>query len=102
MVRRPLAAVIALLAGLVPAIAQVPSTLPPNTVVGRAGISAGPPQAIPFINLFNSILAGQSPGCLTITASPVGSNTLGCLPAITNYGAVTQGTTATNNAAIVR
>lgn len=53
--RRTFAAVFALLAGLLPAAAQVPpfpSTLPASTVVGRSAISSGPSQAIPFATLY--------------------------------------------------
>jgi hypothetical protein len=66
MVRRPLAAVIALLAGLLPALAQVPSTLPANTVLGRLGVTAGKPQAIPFDTLFSS--ANVQPITTNLTA----------------------------------
>src|SRR5262245_54859967 len=49
-----------LLAGLASAAAQpLPTTLPPNTVVGRLGITAGPAQAIPFSVLTSSLFGMQ-------------------------------------------
>lgn len=53
--------IIALLAGLFPAIAaaQVGNiTLPPQTVVGRSGIGSGPAQAIPFSQLIALMTSG--------------------------------------------
>src|SRR5215475_12080968 len=69
------------LAGLVLAVsvtadAQVvpfPQSLPPNTVIGRTGISAGPAQAIPF-SVLNSRLS-----------------VIGLF--VTNFGAVCDGVT---------
>jgi hypothetical protein len=62
---RKLLAAIALLAGLVPAAAQVPNfpqTLPANSVVGRLGIGPGPSQAIPFAVLTGDLLNSLTPG----------------------------------------
>src|SRR6267142_2647442 len=53
-----------------------PQSLPPNTVVGRTGISAGPAQAIPF-SVFRQVVL-NSTQCLNITSAPfngVGDNT---------------------------
>lgn len=50
--RRLFAAFLALIAGLTPAIPQgIPTTIPPNSVIGRLGVSAGPPQVIPFATI---------------------------------------------------
>src|SRR5258708_4251496 len=44
-------------------IVPFPQSLPPNTVVGRTGISAGPAQAIPFAILTSNLLNfSGSPG----------------------------------------
>lgn len=48
--RRTILALLAV-ALIAPAAAQVPTTLPANTVVGRLGIGSGPAQAIPFATL---------------------------------------------------
>ena len=58
-------AVLLLLLGTYGAIAQ-PTTLPPNTVVGRLGIGPGPAQAIPFLQLFSLGMA---------VAPPIGATT---------------------------
>lgn len=69
---------LALLAALLPSLAaaQVPSTLPANTVLGRLGVGAGPVQAIPFATLGptllgtglgGGVLAGLTPA---FTATP--------------------------------
>ncbi len=90
-----------------PAVAQnpqFPQTLPPNTVVGRSGISAGPAQAIPFAALTPGLLAAASgdfactlsPSTCTINAGVVGNsklanmaaNTIKCNP--TGSSAVSQ------------
>lgn len=42
------AAVLAAFSFALPAAAQFPANMPPNTVYGRSGISTGPGQAIPF------------------------------------------------------
>jgi hypothetical protein len=49
-----------------PALAQVPSTLPANSVVGRLGVTAGKPQAIPFDTLFSA--ANIQPVTANLTA----------------------------------
>lgn len=63
MITRALTALFIMVAGLVggtlPAASQAnlyPSTLPPNTVIGRTGIIAGPPQAIPFSILIQDLV----------------------------------------------
>jgi len=72
--KRTVFAALALLAGLLPAVAQLPQTLPSNTVVGRLGIGSGPGQAIPFSvlssNLFTSL-------CTTSGAFPIYNATTG-------------------------
>jgi hypothetical protein len=60
-----LAAFLALVTA-VPALAQVPSTLPANTVLGRLGVIAGKPQAIPFDTLFSA--ANVQPVTANLTA----------------------------------
>lgn len=71
------------------AIPQVaPSTLPPSTVWGRLGISAGPGQAIPF-----SILNANFFSSLCTTA--------GAFPVYNSSTALWQCSTATNAAAVV-
>lgn len=73
--RKTIGTAFALFGALVAAvsIAQVaPSTLPPSTVWGRLGISAGPGQAIPF-----SILGAR----------------FSTVASVTNYGALCDGTT---------
>jgi hypothetical protein len=49
-----------------PALAQVPSTLPANSVLGRLGVTAGKPQAIPFDTLFSA--ANIQPVTANLTA----------------------------------
>lgn len=62
MITRALTALFIMVAGLVggilPAASQAnlyPSTLQPNTVIGRTGVSAGPPQAVPFSILIQDL-----------------------------------------------
>jgi hypothetical protein len=44
-----------------PAIAQVPPTLQPNTVLGRLGATPGPAQQIPFTTLSSQLSIGATP-----------------------------------------
>jgi len=72
---RRTAKAIAFLVGFLPfaAVAQVanyPQTLPPNTVVGRLGVSAGPSQAIPFAVFLSNLSGSQSAN--TVYSAPSG------------------------------
>lgn len=74
---RRTAKAIAFLAGFAPlaAVAQVanyPQTLPPNTVIGRLGISAGPSQAIP-LSLLQSNLSGVQSANQVYAGPTIGS-----------------------------
>lgn len=68
---RKILAISALLAGLLPAAAQVPNfpqTLPANTVVGRLGTGAGPSQAIPFATLSAQLFSATNVSTVFNTA----------------------------------
>lgn len=83
---RKITAVLAFLVGLLPVLsaAQVPSTLPPNSVMGRLGIptQGGPAQSIPFATLATQLGLGTGGNRtkiianLTIYARSDGSDTL--------------------------
>lgn len=51
-----------------PSPAQQPITLPPGTVYGRLGVTAGPGQAIPFATLYSNLLSAQTAN--TVLAGP--------------------------------
>lgn len=75
---RKLFRAVALVAGLWPAISfgQVPffpQTLPPSTVVGRLGLSAGPTEAIPFLNLVQALSQQVIPGSGSLVVGPATS-----------------------------
>lgn len=60
---------LAFIAGIIPAIAaaQQFNTLPPNTVIGRLGTSAGPAQALPLSSVFSTSVFDQlstTPGAI--------------------------------------
>lgn len=60
---------LAFMAGLIPAIAaaQQFNTIPPNTVIGRLGVSAGPAQALPLSTVFSTSIFDQlstTPGAI--------------------------------------
>lgn len=100
---RALSVVLALLLpSLAVAQTQLP-TLPPNTVLGRLGVNAGPAQAIPFANFFDqaildttfgstrgSIIERGATGWRAITPGPTGtffgSNGAGADPSYQNFG----------------
>lgn len=72
MLRRLILALLALAASAT-ALAQsppFPTTLPPNTVVGRTGVSPGPAQAIPFGNLASLLPNVSNVATATTTSTP--------------------------------
>src|SRR5580692_9802185 len=67
---RQIAKVLAFLVGFLPALAaaQIPPSMQPNTVIGRGAFpsNGGPPQSIPFAQLFaNAGLAAGPQSCST-------------------------------------
>jgi hypothetical protein len=76
-----MATVLALVGLTVAAHAQIPQTLSPNVVVGRLGVTPGPPQQIPFNTLAAQLVLS---GCNIFTAGSTG-----CVPAsgggVTNF-----------------
>lgn len=104
--------------GLLPGFAHAqsssfPQTLPPNTLVGRLGISAGPAQAIPFATFFanqplaagkvwigsaGNLAAPQTPSG-DLAVSTAGAFTLASVNVTTGvFGSATQCVTVTTNA----
>lgn len=71
-------ALAALIAGSCPAIAQVPQTMPANTIFGRLGIGAGPGQAIPL-----SVLASQINASVVLGPSSCSDNIIARFDGIT-------------------
>lgn len=63
-------AILALLASFSAAAQTFPQTLPPNTVYGRLGVSAGPGQAIPFATLSSQLFVNSSCLQINLTGAP--------------------------------
>lgn len=76
--------------------AQLPQTLPTNTVVGRLGIGSGPGQAIPFSTLSSRLLSGSP--LIATTDIYFGSGRPWC--DIMSKGATVNGTADDDTAAI--
>jgi hypothetical protein len=85
---------------------QFPQTLPPNTVVGRTGISAGPAQAIPFAaltplltgtpNTWNVLQTFNAGTSITNSTSPFSATTY---DGVTTSGKAGSQITSTDNSA---
>src|SRR5262249_6110913 len=93
--RKLLASLLLALTLASPAFAQtLLSNLPPNTVVGRTGISTGPAQAIPFSILTGGLLQAMT-GDLTCSIAGFGTTP----PAAVTGAKIAAGTVANSNLA---
>jgi hypothetical protein len=80
MLRRTLLAAFLTALTAVSAVAQVPTTLPANSVLGRLGVTPGKPQAIPFATLYAKELRPDMVGDCILPPRTVHGRSIPTLP----------------------